>query len=127
MNRALLTHKLKKFLPNPIVTEATTGEEALLFLSEDSFDIAFLDEHFGNTEGAVLRGTEVSRAVHELQKNHSLLALPLMIGVTGNAGQIEEEPAASGQVARWGKPIPGDAEEQLAGIIRSSVLMQRAP
>ena len=111
-------HLLRRLLPEPIITDATTGEGALALLTEGAFDIAFLDEFYGG-EGT-LKGTDVSRSVRALEALRSSRPL-LIFGCTGNAGSAEHSAfaQAAGQDACYGKPFPKDFARELAERIHA--------
>ena len=105
VNRAILIRSLRKLLPSPVVTEATSGEEALERLTSSAFDIAFLDQYYSSSADALV-GTDVTRRYREAELSTAAPTRRLLIlGITGNSGDPEHRAlaAASGQDAVWGR------------------------
>lgn len=120
MNRVVLKHALTKALPAKSldVLECSSGEAALELLSAElgSFDLAFLDENFGS---GLMQGTDVTRAVRQLESSKCVSHPMLIIGCTGNAGpgELDRKCMDSGQDAVVAKPLPQDFAERLARLL----------
>jgi len=130
VNRLVLARKLKKILPKPLVVEAETGEAALQLLTEDAFDIAFLDEHM---KIGGLTGTDVSRQIRQMDTQsvgepggHSIpsgkqrqCSPMLLIGCSGNADLDSYATLAQecGLDTVVGKPLPADWPTFLSRLV----------
>lgn len=104
LNRALLIRLLHQVLPAPFETrEASSGEEALELLLAGDFDLAFLDQHYGNE--CTLRGTDVAR---HLRRKRPAGRRIVLVCVTGNQGESFDANACHEGLmdAVWGKPLP---------------------
>jgi two-component system, sensor histidine kinase len=107
LNIKILSQRLKRILKAPVFTTARTGEEALELLTRGSYDLAILDEIFGNDNDAALTGLGVTAAVREAGIKSGLGGELPIIGATGNETPRHTEMARSiGQAAVWGKPPP---------------------
>ena len=123
VNRRLLARSLQSVLPEGTHFEqAGSGEEALALLlhRDKGFDIALVDEHFGN--GKRLRGTEVTERVREHERVAGECRRLIMIGVTGNQslGMHNASALTTGQDAVWGKPFPRPVQmrDELLGLFQ---------
>ena len=104
-------------------TFATTGEEALAKLREGVFDLAILDEIYGNDiEGPRLTGLQLTRAVRANGITSGSRGGPLpIIGSTGMEDAEHVAAAlAAGQLTAWGKPSP--PKERMREDLRRALL-----
>ena len=132
VNRMLLMRALSKTLPGAQFTEATSGEYALELLRTQVFDVAFLDEYYGQTEADALTGTDVTRSWRRIEQSahsqqpHKARGRLVIIGVTGNKGDgaFDSHALAAGQDLVWSKPLPSPAEMgtqlQLLGVTQAT-------
>ena len=114
-NRLILRTSLRKLLKGVSIVDAESGDQALELLRERTFDVAILDEHFGDI--GTLSGTDVSRIFRQDYPDSAMV----IIGCTGNTGRSDHEDLArqSGQQATWGKPLPNanDLKADLARLV----------
>lgn len=98
MNRSMLRRRIKKGIaPNAVITEASTGEEALGICGKNKFDIIIVD-HYMEEAGGVLVGTDVVFAMRRMRIDS------IIIGCSGNDMEDQFKEAGSDWV--WGKPMP---------------------
>jgi len=109
MNRKMLIRALSSVLPEPLITEAESGEAALELLLNGEHDVAFLDENFA--QAGELKGSDVMRLVRQHERARaggSRGRRLVLVGVSGDQGRQEYDEAATkaGCDVVWGKPIP---------------------
>lgn len=101
MNRSMLRRRMKKGIaPNAVITEASTGEEALDICNKKQFDVIIVD-HYMEEAGGVLVGTDVVFAMRRMKIDS------IIIGCSGNDMEDQFKEAGSDWV--WGKPMPPNA------------------
>ena len=101
MIRTMFRRRIKKGIaPNAIITEASTGEEALEICKERTFDIIIVDQHMQEA-GGVMLGTDTVVAM----RRHKIESI--IIGCSGN--DIEEEFMEAGSDWVMGKPTPSNS------------------
>jgi CheY-like chemotaxis protein len=113
MNRTMLRHRIKKGIaPNCVITEASTGEEALEICSSSKFDIIVVDQYMQEGGGMML-GTDVVCAMRR-SKIESII-----IGCSGN--EIDDLFLDAGADWVWKKPMPSNKQilSQLHGALRT--------
>ena len=122
LNQKMLERRLGNLLDSPLFTFAETAEKALMLLTHGNFDVAILDELYGNDEGA-MTGLQLTRAIRAagLRCARGGGDLPL-IGSTGNASDEAHLAAAlaAGQLTVWGKPAP--APQQMANDLQRALV-----
>jgi len=107
INTKMLALRLSKLLVDPKFTFAVTGEGALELLSTQTFDLAVLDEIYGNDNPDALTGIKLTHAIREAAVQSGQGGELPIIGSTGNEATAHNEAAfAAGQIAVWGKPLP---------------------
>jgi PAS domain S-box-containing protein len=100
MNRTMLKRRLKKAIaPNATITEAATGEEALLICGRDRFDVIVVDQ-FMEGAGGVMVGTDVVFAMRRMRIGS------IIIGCSGNDLGTQFIDAGADWV--WQKPMPSN-------------------
>lgn len=100
MNRLMLSRRiLKGIAPNAIITEASTGEEALAICSEAKFDVIVVDQYMEEA-GGVMVGTDVVFAMRRMKVNS------IIVGCSGN--DMDELFKEAGADWVWGKPMPSN-------------------
>lgn len=100
MNRMLLKRRIKKGIaPNAVITEASTGEEALLICGTETFDVIVVDQ-FMEEAGGVMVGTDVVFAMRRIGIES------IIIGCSGN--DMDDQFADSGADWVWRKPMPSN-------------------
>jgi CheY-like chemotaxis protein len=112
MNRTMLRHRIKKGIaPNCVITEASTGEEALEICSSSKFDVIVVDQYMQEAGGMML-GTDVVGAMRR-SKIESII-----IGCSGN--DIDDFFLDAGADWVWKKPMPSNKKilSQLHGALR---------
>ena len=126
INRLLVTRLLGMALPEPLITQVATSEEALKHLFEEEFAIVTLDEHFGADP---LLGTEITRQYRTHEQSQLALAAGgaprlvtpvVIIGITGMKDEsFDSKAKAMGQDCVWGKPLPSPKQirEQLLELL----------
>jgi len=98
MNRMMLRRRIKKTIaPNSVITEASTGEEALHICKEKSFDVIVVDQYMEEA-GGIMVGTDVVVAMRRMQIKS------IIIGCSGN--DMENQFVEAGSNWVWGKPMP---------------------
>jgi two-component system aerobic respiration control sensor histidine kinase ArcB len=112
MNRTMLRHRIMKGIaPNCVITEASTGEEALEICSRSKFDVIVVDQYMQEAGGMML-GTDVVCAMRQ-SKIESII-----IGCSGN--DIDDCFHDAGADWVWKKPMPSNTKilSQLHGALR---------
>ena len=112
MNRTMLRRRIMKGIaPNCVITEASTGEEALEICSKAKFDVIVVDQYMQEAGGMML-GTDVVHAMRQ-SKIESII-----IGCSGN--DIDELFLDAGADWVWKKPMPNNKTilSQLHGALR---------
>lgn len=100
MNRTMLRRRIKKCLaPNAIITEASSGEEALDICSTATFDVIIVDQYMQEAGGTML-GTDTVYAMRR-SKIESVI-----VGCSGN--DIDDLFADAGADWVWKKPMPSN-------------------
>ena len=100
MNRSMLSRRIKRGIaPNATITEAATGEEALVICGKQSFDVIVVDQYMEEA-GGVMVGTDVVFAMRRMRINS------IIIGCSGNDMDDLFKEAGSDWV--WGKPMPSN-------------------
>jgi PAS domain S-box-containing protein len=101
MNRTMLKRRLQTGIaPNCVLTEASTGEEALQIVGKQTFDVIIVDQYMEEA-GGVMVGTDVVYAMRRMKVE------ALIIGCSGNDLYDEFHDAGADWV--WQKPIPTNA------------------
>ena len=111
MNRMMLSRRVKKGIaPNCIITEASTGEEALEICSRSTFDVIVVDQYMQEA-GGIMLGTDVVYAMRR-SKIESII-----IGCSGN--DIDDLFHDAGADWVWKKPMPSNKKilSQLHGAL----------
>jgi CheY-like chemotaxis protein len=112
MNRTMLRHRIiNGIAPNCVITEASTGEEALEICSRYTFDVIVVDQYMQEAGGMML-GTDVVCAMR-----HSKIE-SIIIGCSGN--EIDDLFLIAGADWVWKKPMPSNKKilSQLHGALR---------
>ena len=120
INRLVLKHAVTKVLPSTALhfSECASGEAALELLSSKpgSFEVVFLDEHYGVDS---MSGTDVTRAYRAIEQEprHGVTKPALIIGCSADVGigAFDEVSRSAGQNASVGKPL-------LEDLLRSTLL-----
>lgn len=100
MNRTLLSRRIKKIIaPNAIISEAATGEEALVICAKSQFDIIVVDQYMEEA-GGVMVGTDVVFAMRRMKIDS------IIIGCSGN--DMDDVFKEAGADWVWGKPMPSN-------------------
>ena len=98
MNRTMFRRRINKGIaPNAVITEASTGEEALEICKNKTFDIIIVDQHMEEA-GGLLLGTDT---VVALRQNK---ITSFIIGCSGS--DIEDQFIGAGSDWAIGKPTP---------------------
>ena len=101
MNRSMLTRRIKRGIaPNAVITEASTGEEALIICGKQSFDVIVVDQYMEEA-GGVMVGTDVVFAMRRMRIES------IIIGCSGN--DMDDLFKEAGCDWVWGKPMPSNA------------------
>eukprot|EP00957_Ditylum_brightwellii_P130243 9935556-Ditylum_brightwellii.AAC.1 len=83
MNRTMFRRRVKKRIaPNANITEASTGEEALVICKQRKFDVIMVDQHMEEA-GGVLLGTDTVVAMRRRKVDS------VIVGCSGN--DIDEQ------------------------------------
>lgn len=78
MNRTMLSRRIKRGIaPNASITEASTGEEALVVCGNEKFDVIVVDQYMEEA-GGVMVGTDVVFAMRRMRIDS------IIIGCSGN-------------------------------------------
>jgi len=102
MNRMMLKRRIKKGIaPNSVITEASTGEEALVICGKEKFDVVVVDQYMEEA-GGVMVGTDVVFAMRRMRINS------IIIGCSGN--DMDELFAEAGADWVWKKPMPSNTK-----------------
>ena len=100
MNRSMLSRRIKKGIaPNAIITEASTGEEALAICDTAKFDVIVVDQYMEEA-GGVLVGTDVVFAMRRMKIDS------IIVGCSGN--DMDDVFKEAGADWVWGKPMPSN-------------------
>jgi CheY-like chemotaxis protein len=98
----LLKRRIQKGIaPNAEVTESSTGEEALLLLGTETFDVIVVDQ-FMEEAGGVMVGTDVVFAMRRIGIES------IIIGCSGNDMDDQFDEAGADWV--WRKPMPSNSK-----------------
>jgi PleD family two-component response regulator len=98
MNRTMFRRRINKGIaPNAVITEASTGEEALEICKNKTFDIIIVDHHMEEA-GGLLLGTDTVVTMRERK------IASFIIGCSGN--DIEDQFIRAGSDWAIGKPTP---------------------
>jgi CheY-like chemotaxis protein len=111
MNRTMFRRRINKGIaPNAVITEASTGEEALEICKNNKFDIIIVDQHMEEA-GGLLLGTDTVVALRQ-SKIESFI-----IGCSGN--DMEDQFIGAGSDWSIGKPTPTNKVilKQLRGFL----------
>jgi CheY-like chemotaxis protein len=102
MNRMMLSKRiLKGIAPNATISEASTGEEALVICGNETFDVIVVDQ-FMEEAGGVMVGTDVVYAMRRMRIES------IIIGCSGN--DLSQEFTEAGADWVWQKPMPSNRE-----------------
>ena len=102
MNRMMLKRRIKKGIaPKAVITEASTGEEALLICGKEKFDVIVVDQYMEEA-GGVMVGTDVVFAMRRMRIE------AIIIGCSGN--DMDEQFAEAGADWVWKKPMPSNSK-----------------
>ena len=100
MNRMMLKRRfLKAIAPNSIISEATTGEEAIELCKHKTYDVIIMDQYM-ESAGGVLLGTDTVIALIRMGVQS------LIIGCSGN--DMKGDFQAVGADCCWQKPLPNN-------------------
>jgi len=98
MNRSMLRRRITRGIaPNAIITEACSGEEALVIVGNEEFDVIIVDQYMEES-GGVMVGTDVVFAMRRMKLDS------IIIGCSGN--DINNLFTEAGSDWVWGKPVP---------------------
>lgn len=101
LNRTMLSRRIKKNIaPNSVVTELTTGEEALELCARETFDVIVMDQ-FMEEAGGTITGSEAITALRGMGSE------ALIIGNSGN--DLDGNFIEAGADLFWTKPLPPNA------------------
>jgi len=101
MNRTMLKRRIQKGIaPNCIISEAATGEQALLMCETDSYDVIIVDQYMEEA-GGVMRGTDAIAAMRRSEIDS------FIIGCSGN--DLEAQFLSAGADLVWQKPMPSNS------------------
>ena len=112
MNRSMLSRRIKRGIaPKATITEASTGEEALVLCGKQKFDVIIVDQYMEEA-GGVMVGTDVVFAMRRMRIDS------IIIGCSGNDMDDLFKEAGSDWV--WGKPMPSNVKtvSQLRAALR---------
>jgi len=102
MNRSMLSRRLKRGIaPNSTISEASTGEEALVICGKETFDIIVVDQYMEEA-GGVMVGTDVVFAMRRMRIDS------IIIGCSGN--DMDDLFKEAGADWVWGKPMPSNTK-----------------
>ena len=102
MNRMMLKKRIQKGIaPKAIISEASTGEEALQICGHEKYDVIVVDQYMEEA-GGVMVGTDVVYAMRRMRIES------IIIGCSGN--DLSEEFTEAGADWVWQKPMPSNAE-----------------
>jgi len=100
MNRTMLSRRIKRGIaPNASITEASTGEEALVVCGNEKFDVIVVDQYMEEA-GGVMVGTDVVFAMRRMRIDS------IIIGCSGN--DMDDLFKEAGADWVWGKPMPSN-------------------
>jgi len=100
MNRSMLRRRIMRAIaPNAIITEACSGEEALVIVDKEQFDVIVVDQYMEES-GGVMVGTDVVFAMRRMKIDS------IIIGCSGN--DINHLFKEAGSDWTWGKPMPSN-------------------
>ena len=115
MNRMMLRKRIHKGIaPNCIISEASTGEEALKLCETTKYDVIIMDQHLDEAGGAMV-GTDVIAAMRRSGIDS------FIVGWSGS--DMEDSFLAAGADVVWGKPMPSNAA--IVAILRAGFLETR--
>ena len=116
MNRSMLSRRIKRGIaPNARITEASTGEEALVICGKQSFDVIVVDQYMEEA-GGVMVGTDVVFAMRRMRIDS------IIIGCSGN--DMDDLFKEAGCDWVWGKPMPSNATT--VKQLRSALVARKA-
>lgn len=102
LNRTMFGRRITKSVaPNCVITEASTGEEAIELCAKRSFDVIIID-HFMEEAGGVMVGTDAIFALRRMRVNC------VIVLCSGN--DMMQEALDAGADYFWRKPIPSNEE-----------------
>merc|ERR1712045_639077 len=100
INRIMLGRRIKRGIaPNATITEASTGEEALVICGNEKFDVIVVDQYMEEA-GGVMVGTDVVFAMRRMRIDS------IIIGCSGN--DMDDLFKEAGADWVWGKPMPSN-------------------
>ena len=98
MNRSMLRRRIiRGIAPNALISEACSGEEALVIVGKEKFDVIVVDQYMEES-GGVMVGTDVVFAMRRMRIDS------IIIGCSGN--DINNLFTEAGSDWVWGKPMP---------------------
>lgn len=101
MNRKMLKTRIQKGIaPNSIISDASTGEEALQMCESQTFDAIIVDQYMSSA-GGIMVGTDVVGAMRRRSIDS------FIIGYSGN--DIAEQFICAGADVAWQKPLPSNS------------------
>ena len=116
MNRSMLSRRIKRGIaPNARITEASTGEEALVICGKQSFEVIVVDQYMEEA-GGVMVGTDVVFAMRRMRIDS------IIIGCSGN--DMDDLFKEAGCDWVWGKPMPSNATT--VKQLRSALVVRKA-
>lgn len=102
MNRTMMKRRFEKSVCSQcLVSEASTGEEAIQMCAVEHFDVIVVDQYMDEA-GGVMVGTDAIYALRRMGVNS------IIIGCSGN--DLDDEFIDAGADAVWPKPIPTNEE-----------------
>jgi CheY-like chemotaxis protein/nitrogen-specific signal transduction histidine kinase len=101
VNRVMMKRRLQKICLGSLVSEASTGEEALHMCGNEKFDVIIVDQYMDEA-GGVMVGTDVIYTLRRIGVDS------IIIGCSGN--DLDEEFIDAGVDIVWPKPIPTNEE-----------------
>jgi len=115
MNRSMLSRRIKRGIaPNATITEASTGEEALVICGKERFDVIVVDQYMEEA-GGVMVGTDVVFAMRRMRIDS------IIIGCSGN--DMDDLFKEAGADWVWGKPMPSNVTT--VKQLRTALLMRK--
>ena len=112
----MLSRRIKRGIaPNARITEASTGEEALVICGKQSFDVIVVDQYMEEA-GGVMVGTDVVFAMRRMRIDS------IIIGCSGN--DMDDLFKEAGCDWVWGKPMPSNATT--VKQLRSALVVRKA-
>lgn len=101
VNRIMMKRRLEKICSGCLISEASTGEEALQMCGNEKFDVIIVDQYMEEA-GGVMVGTDVIYTLRRMGVDS------IIIGCSGN--DLDEEFIDAGVDLVWPKPIPSNDE-----------------